>query len=104
MPTRVCRAEWVFRSLYCNNQLKPRSHPLCIVLVGLGVTQIDQHPVPHVLRYEATEALHGLSDALLVGRNDLAEVFRVHARRERCRADEVREHHRDLATLGAIFG
>jgi hypothetical protein len=28
-------------------------------------------------RYEAAEALQGLSDALLVGRNDLAEVFRV---------------------------
>ena len=34
-------------------------------------------------RYEPAEAAYGLRDALLIGRNDLAEVFRVHARRQR---------------------
>jgi hypothetical protein len=37
-----------------------------------------------VLRYEASEAPHGLRNALLIGRNDLAEVFRVYAGRQ-CR-------------------
>jgi hypothetical protein len=45
------------------------------------VAEIDQHPITHVFRYEPTEALHSVGDALLVGRNDLAKVFRVHARR-----------------------
>ena len=52
---------------------------LCVVFVGLGVAKVDQHPVAHVLRYEAAEATHRLRNALLIGRNDLAEVFRVHA-------------------------
>jgi hypothetical protein len=51
--------------------------------MGLGITKIDQHPIAHVLRNEAAEALHGLGDAFLIRRNDLAEVFRVHARGQR---------------------
>ena len=70
--------------------------------MGLRVAEIDQHAVAHVLRYEPAEALHGLGDALLVGGNDLAQVLRVHTRRERCRTDEVREHHRDMAALGGV--
>ena len=63
-------------------QFSPCAHgSLCVVLVGLGVTEIHQDAVPHVLRYEAAEALHGLCDATLIGRDNLAEVFRVHARR-----------------------
>ena len=73
------------QSTHSSDQLQPRAHgPLCVVLVGLRIPEVDQHPVAHVLRYEAAEALHGLGDALLIGRNDLAEVFRVHARRQ-CR-------------------
>ena len=72
------------QSTYRSDQLQPCAHgPLCVVLVGLRVAEVDQHPVAHVLRYEAAEALHGLGNALLIGRNDLAEVFRVHAGRER---------------------
>ena len=69
-----------------------------------GIAEIDEHPVAHVLGYEAAEALHGLSDAPLIGRNDLTQIFRVHARGQRGRADEVGEHHSDLAALGAVFG
>jgi hypothetical protein len=67
--------------------LQPRPHrPLGIVLMGLRVTEEDEDTVPHKLRDVAAEALHGLSDALLVGGNDLAEVFRVHAGRKGRRA------------------
>ena len=60
------------------DQLQPRAHgALCVVLVCLGITKVDQHPVAHVLRYEATKATNGLRNALLVGRNDLAQIFRV---------------------------
>jgi hypothetical protein len=34
-----------------------------------------EHPIAHVLRNESPEALHGLSDALLIGGNDLAQVL-----------------------------
>ena len=70
------------QSTYCGHQLQPCAHgPLRVVLVGLRIAEVDQDAVAHVLRHEAAEALHGLRDALLIGRNDLAEVFRVHARR-----------------------
>ena len=84
MPTRACRTAWVFRAAHGGDQLQPCAHgPLCVVLVGLGIPEVHKDPIAHVLRNEATEALHGLRDALLVGRNDLAEVFGVHASRER---------------------
>ena len=49
----------------------------------MRVAEVDQNAVAHVLRNKATEALHGLGDALLIGRNHFAEVFRVHAGRQR---------------------
>ena len=66
----------------------------------LGIAEIDEDAVAHIFRYEATEAAHGLGNAFLIGRNDLAQVLRVHAGGECRRADQVREHHCDLAALG----
>ena len=72
------------QTTYRSDQLQPRAHgSLCVILVGLGIAEVDQHPVAHVFRYEAAEAPHGLGDALLIGGNDFAEVFRVHAGRQR---------------------
>ena len=52
---------------YSSDQLQPCAHcPLCVVLVGLRIPEIHQHPITHVLCYEASEALHGLSDTLLI--------------------------------------
>ena len=94
-----------FSALTACDQLQPRPYrPLGVVLVRLRIAEIDQHAVAHVLRHEAAEALHSLGDALLIGGNDLAQVLRVHARRECRRTDEVREHHRDLAALGSVVG
>jgi hypothetical protein len=44
-----------------------------------------------------------LGDTLLIGPDDLAQVLRVHAGGEGCRTDKVREHDRDLTTLGSIM-
>ena len=72
------------QAAYRSDQLQPCAHgSLGVILVGLGVAEVDQDPVAHVLRDETAEATHGLRDALLIGRNDLAQVFRVHARRQR---------------------
>ena len=104
MPTRVCSGAAGLQRTDRRDQLQPRPHrPLGIVLVRLRIAEIDEHAVAHVLRDEAAEALHGLGDAFLIGRDDLAQVFRVHARRECRRTDEVREHHRDLAALGGVL-
>jgi hypothetical protein len=68
---------------YGSYKFKPSPHgSLGIVLVGLGIPEIDQNAIAHVLRHEAAEALHGVGDALLVGRNDLAEILGVHASRQ----------------------
>ena len=86
------------------DQLQPRPHrPLGVVLMGLRIAEIDQHAVAHIFRHEPAEAAHGLGDAFLIGRNDLAQVLRVHAGGERRRADQVGEHHRDLAALGGVL-
>ena len=40
-------------------QLQSCAHGLlCVVLVGLWVTQVDEHPVAHVLGYKTAEAMH----------------------------------------------
>src|SRR5262249_43133767 len=68
---------------HCCNQLQPGTHcALGVILMGLRVAKVDKHAVPQILRHEAAEATHGFCDALLVGRYDFAQVFRVHARRE----------------------
>jgi hypothetical protein len=67
---------------YCRDQLQPcPDGSFGVVLVGLRIAEVDQNAVAHVLRYEAAKAAYGLRDAFLIGRNDLSEVFRVHARR-----------------------
>ena len=105
MPTRVCSGAPDFNAPTACDQLQPRPHrPLGIVLMGLRIAEIHEDAVAHVLRHEPAEALHGPGDALLIGGNDLAQVLRVHPGGERRRTDEVREHHRDLATLCASCG
>ena len=81
-PTRVCSDALVPQPAHGLDQLQPCAHrPLCVVLMGLGIAKVNQHTVAHVLRCEPTEPLHSLGDTLLVSGNDLAQVFRVHARR-----------------------
>ena len=84
MPTRVCSATWCLQR-YCRDQLQPCAHrPLRVVLMGLRIAEVDEHAVAHVFGNEAIEAAHGVGDAFLIGRNDLAQVLGVHAGRE-CR-------------------
>src|ERR1700741_1194558 len=71
--------------------------------MGFGIAEVHEDAVAHVLRYEPAEPAHRLRDALLIGGDHLAEVFRGHAGRQCCRTDEVREHHGDLAALGSVL-
>src|SRR6185312_4968913 len=69
---------------YSSDQLQPCAYcPLGVVLVRMGVAEVEQHPVAHELRDETAEATYGLRGAILIGRNDLAEVFGVHTGRKR---------------------
>ena len=50
MPTRVCRAPWVFRSLTLR-PTQPRGHGLfSVIFMRLRITEVDQDAVAHVLR------------------------------------------------------
>ena len=68
--------------------------------MGLGVAKVDKHAVAQIPRHETAETAHGFSDTFLIGRDELAQVFRVHPSGERGRTNKVREHHRDLTTFG----
>jgi hypothetical protein len=85
------------------NQLEPGPYgSFGVVLMGMRITKVHEDTIPHVSGNEPTEVVHGLGDAFLIGRNDLAQVLRVHAGGKRGRTDQVREHHRDLAAFGFV--
>ena len=90
MPTRVCSETARLEHAHRRDQLQPRpDRPLGIILMRLRIAKIHQHTVAHVLRHEAVETAHDLGDAFVIGRNDLAQVLRVHASGERRRAHQV---------------
>ena len=66
----------------------------------LRIAEIDQHPVAHVFGDKAVKAADRIGDGVVVGADQLAQILRVKTRRERGRADEIAEHHRQLAALG----
>ena len=51
------QGNWRFERSDRRDQLQPRSHcPLCVVLMRLGIPEIDEHAVAHVFRHEPTAA------------------------------------------------
>ena len=74
------------------------------VLVRPGPAEVGEHAVAHELRDVALEARDLARDRVLVGADELAHLLGVEAGRERGRADEVAEHHRELAALGLADG
>ena len=65
----------------CNQFQACSYRPLGIVLMGLWIAKISQHTVAQILRDEPAEAAHDPGGAFVISRNDLAQVFRVHAGR-----------------------
>ena len=70
--------------------------------MGVGIAEIDEHPIAHVPGHEAVEPGDRLRDALMIGADYRTQILRVERGRERGRANEVGEHHRQLATLGVV--
>ena len=75
---------------------------LGVVFVGLRIAEIGEHAVAHVFGDEAAVALDQLRAAAMIGADDLAHVLGIEPRRHRGRADEIAEHHGELAALGGV--
>jgi len=76
---------------------------LGVVFVGLRIAEIGEHPVADVFGDEATVALDRRRAAAMVGADDLAHVLGIEPRGECGRADEIAEHHREMAALGGVL-
>ena len=49
---------------------------------------------------KAARAGDGVGDAAVIGADNIAQILGIEARRQRCRADQIAEHHGKLAPLG----
>src|SRR5581483_6524159 len=70
--------------------------------MSLRIAEIDENAVTHVFGDESAEAAHGLGDAPLVGRNNLAQVLRVHTGGQLGRTDQIGKHDGNLPALSGI--
>ena len=68
--------------------------------MGLGPAEIGEHAVAHELGDMALEARHLAGHRVLVGADDLPHLLGIEPRRQRGRADQIDEHHRELPALG----
>jgi hypothetical protein len=73
---------------------------LRVILVRLRITEIDQHPVAHVFGDKAAEPRSRSRGAAVVGTDDLAQILGIKALRQRRRAHQIAEQHRQLPPLG----
>src|SRR5262249_42582860 len=75
-----------------------------IILMRRRMAEQDQHAIADITADGATVFADDRGDAVALFRDDLAQVFRIELCRERRRADEITEHHRELAALRARTG
>ena len=74
--------------------------PLGIVLVRLRVAKINEHAIAHIFGDKAREPGDRVGDTAVVGADQLAQILGIIARRQRRRADQIAEHHGELAAFG----
>jgi hypothetical protein len=74
---------------------------LGIVFMSPRVAEINEHAVAHVFGDKAVEPRDGFTDGVVVGADDRPQILGVEAGRQRCRADHIAEHYRQLPTFGA---
>ena len=105
MPSRTRKSLSRRQSADRLDDRQPGAHrPLGIVLMRLRIAEIDQHAVAHVFGDKAVEAADRLGDRVVVGADQLAQILRVKTGRERGRADQIAEHHRQLPAFGVDLG
>ena len=73
-----------------------RAPPARLVLVRLRPAEIGEHAVAHVLGDVAAPALDHLGAAALIGADHRAHVLGIEPRRQRGRAHQIAEQHRQL--------
>ena len=80
---------------------QPGPHrPLGVVLMRPRIAEIGQHPVAHEFGDKAVIARDDAGNGVLIGADLLAQFLGVEPGRQRRRADEIAEHHRQLPPLG----
>ncbi len=91
--------------VYGIDQREARAHRVFDVnFMRFGIAEIHQHAVAHIFGDVAAEATDHPGRAFVVCGDHVAQIFRIKLCRERRRADEIAEHHRDLAALGRGCG
>ncbi len=70
------------------------------MLVGPRIAEIGEHTVAHVFGDKPAAAPDHLGNAAVIGADDRAQILRIEPRRQRRRADQIAEHHRQLPPLG----
>src|SRR6516165_4805220 len=63
------------------------------------VAEIDQNAVAHVPTDETVKRGDHSGDGPVICGDDLAQILGVEARRQRCRADKITEHYRELSSF-----
>jgi hypothetical protein len=58
----------------------------------LGIAEINQHAVAHILGNKAAKAGDGVGDAAMIGADDLAQILGIEAGGQRRRTDQIAEH------------
>src|SRR5215472_5282641 len=100
IPTRLQLDGFDIETANGVDQTESSPHrPLGVVLVGARIAEIDENAVAHVLRDKSIEAADDIGDSAVIGGDDLAVILGIEARGERGRADEIVEHHRQLAAF-----
>src|SRR5215472_5786693 len=70
------------------------------ILMRQRIAEIGEHAVAHQSGGKATIAGHYLGDAAMIDGDDVAQILWIEPCRQLSRANEVAEHHGQLATLG----
>ena len=73
-----------------------------IVLLRDRMSEQRHQPVAELLGDTAAHLRHRLRRRVEVGGDQIAPILGVEPRRERCRADQIAEHHRDRTALGQV--
>src|SRR5262249_61579372 len=75
---------------YSVDQREPGAHALLgVILVRLGIAEIDENAIAHVAGDDALIATNDLRDASVISPDHSAQVLRIEAGRKRRRAHQV---------------
>jgi hypothetical protein len=86
---------------YRLNERQPGPHrALGVVLVGPRISEIGEHAVAHVFGDKPAGTLDDRGSAAVAGTDHRPQILEVEPRRQGRRADQIAEHHRQLAPFG----